>query len=143
LLAFFSDLSVSHARIYQTVFLSAKKTKYLKIQRNLQIVETTSMISEVVSEGLLDRREQLQLAIGGECALVGESHSPIGRVLVYKASDLKSMPAYYLLAWWWCCVVPGERAVATLLQGQRIYNLVMVKPTGRAIVIMFMHVQES
>jgi hypothetical protein len=107
------------------------------------MVETTSMISEVVSEGLLDRREQLQLEIGGECALVGESHSPIGRLLVYKASDLKSMPAYYLLAWWWCCVVPGERAVATLLQGQPIYNLVMVKPTGKEIVIMFMHVYNS
>ena len=75
------------------------------------------MISQVVSEGLLGRREQLELAIGGECALVGESYSPIGRVLFYKASDLKSMPAYYLLAWWWCCVVPGETAAATLLQG--------------------------
>jgi len=62
------------------------------------------MISHAVSEGLLCRREQLEIAIGGECALVGESYSPIGRVLVYKASDLKSMPAYYLLAWW-CCVV--------------------------------------
>ena len=101
------------------------------------------MISQVVSEGLLGRREQLELAIGGECALVGESYSPIGCVLFYKASDLKSMPAYYLLAWWWCCVVPGERAAATLLQGQRIYNLDMVKPTGKAIVIIFIYVQES
>jgi hypothetical protein len=56
------------------------------------------MISQVVCEGLLGRREQLDSAIGGECALVGESYSPIGRVLVYKARDLKSMPAYYLLA---------------------------------------------
>jgi hypothetical protein len=63
------------------------------------------MISQVVVEGLLGLRAQLELAIGGECALVGESYSPIGRVLVYKACDLKSMPAYYLLAWWWCCVV--------------------------------------
>jgi len=83
------------------------------------MVETTLMISHVVSEGLLGRREQLEIAIGGECALVGESYSPIGRVLVYKASDLKSMPAYYLLAGGVvsCCVVPGETAAATLLQG--------------------------
>lgn len=67
-------------------------------------METASVMGQVASEGLPDRRERLQLAIGGERALVGESDSPIGRVLIYKASDLKSMPASYLLAWW-CCVV--------------------------------------
>ena len=109
------------------------------------------MISQVVSKGPLGRREQLQLAIGGECALVGEFYCPIGRFLVYKATDLKSMPADYLLVWWCyvllCCVVlcPARQltAAATLLQGQRICNLVMVRPKGKANVIMFIYVQES
>jgi len=69
------------------------------------VEETTSMITQVVSEGLLDHREKLELAIGGECAMVGESYFPIGRGLVYKASDSKLMTAYCLLSWWLCCVV--------------------------------------
>jgi hypothetical protein len=73
--------------------------------------------------------------------MVGESYSPIGRVLIYKASDSKSMSVYYLLSW--CCVVPGETAAAILLQGQRIYNLVMTKPRSKAIVIMFTYFQGS